>query len=250
MTQRIRKNFDLPTRHLGPEGHYVPPKARDEAEIARRRAMRSGRGILMAEQQEFGVKVGALILEHPQAAEDIAFTSPILAASGINTAWFSFGRTLDVMRRELKLPHPSQRRPITTDGLLEDAQLGFFEAAHSAEKITKQARKGGLEYANHAIPFGRAIGNASLKLACVTLADTLVGLDEVTTSEVIRRHCLQTLQTSRDLSTVIGSAPSLAQLANPDSDLSVHWRRTAPNGAVEAYEQAVAMLTTPVEFPQ
>lgn len=245
MTQHIRKNFDLPTKHLGPEGHYVPPKARDEAEIARRRTMRAGRGILMAEQQEFGVKVGALILEHPRAVEDLEFTAPLLAASGLNTAWFSFGRTLDVMRRELKLPRPSQRRPITTANLLEDAQLGFFEAAHSAEKVTKQARKGGLEYANHVVPFGRAIGNASLKLACTTLADMLAGLDEATSSEVMRRQSLHTLQASRELGDTIGTAPTLAQLANPDSDLSVYWRRTAPNGAVEAYEQAVAMLTEP-----
>jgi hypothetical protein len=36
----------------------------------------------------------------------------------------------------------------------------------------------------------------------------------------------------------IGTHPSLAQLSDPDSDLSVFWRRQAPNGAYEALEWA------------
>lgn len=239
-TQPIFKHGDLPTKHLFGERDYIPPKARDEEEIARRRELK--RGVLIAEQQQQGTKVACFILDHLEQPEDIAFGSRILAASGFNTAYYSHARGTSYMRRVLHLPRPTRNpnRTVTTGSMLQDAQFNFCEAYYAAEKLTDAAAKTSLEHANAKVPFGRLVGNASIKLACVTLGDRIGQYDEAAAQRMVRQRYLDTVQDSRDLGADVGSAPSLAQLANPDSDLSVFWRREAPNGALQAYEIGIA----------
>ena len=47
------------------------------------------------------------------------------------------------------------------------------------------------------------------------------------------------LEDSRTLYKQVGSNPTLAQLSDNDSPLSVYWRRNAPDTAYEALEQAI-----------
>ena len=150
------------------------------------------------------------------------------------------------MRRRLKLPYLAVQKPEyreTSDEILYDAAFRFGEARAAAEQL-----KGALEIHSpkvdqHKRTLGRMIGKASLTLACVDLGDKLIEhpLSSVDTQILVREHSLRALNDARTLGNTIGLPPSVAQFADPDSHLSVFWRREAPNGAVEAYETAVEL---------
>lgn len=245
--QRPPKDFDLPTKHLGLDGHFVPPKARDEEEIARRRDLAPG--TLVAEFQQRGLAVASTILKFIERPEDIHFSSRVLAASGINTAWYAFARGAEgeVMRRRLKLPYLAAHKPElrrASSDILEDASWLFHEAStatHELINTSEQYFPRRFDTARRKV--GRITGRASLTLACVSLGDELIahpeGLASVDTQILVRQQCLRALQDARTLGDEIGLAPSVAQLADLDSHLSVFWRRNAPNGALQAYETAV-----------
>ncbi|MNL62941.1 hypothetical protein D3C87_1870170 [compost metagenome] len=78
-----------------------------------------------------------------------------------------------------------------------------------------------------------------MQLACIevgTVADSYSPFD---VQNLAREQSLQTLEQARVFGDHVGSHPSMAQLADPNSDLAVYWRRNAPNGAFEAYEEAI-----------
>lgn len=241
--QPIFKDFDLPTQHLG-EGHYVPPKARDADEIDRRKQL--PRGTLLAEQQQIGLKVASQILKQLEDPADVTFASRLLAASGINTAWYSFAQNAEheVQRRRLKLPlliaGQPQWRPDSGE-LLRDGIAHFDEAVDQAGKVLVGTEYRSPRTVGFKTNLGRVAGKASLTLACINLGDKVVGAPilDSDVQQLVRQQSLQTLRDSRALSHDIGSHPSLAQLANPLSDLSVFWQREAPNGALQAFHGAL-----------
>jgi hypothetical protein len=82
------------------------------------------------------------------------------------------------------------------------------------------------------------VGNSSLKLACVEMADLYHDASHYSPAEVqlaVRDQALGVLQDSRQLADQMGRHPSLAQLGEADSHLAVYWRRSAPNQAYDAY---------------
>lgn len=245
--KRIYRDFDLPTNHLPGNQHYIPRRARSQAEIERRRGLAPG--TLLAEHQVRGLTIGSLILEHIHEPDDLRFTTKVLAVSGINTAWYGFARGSEdkVMRRRLKLPvlatGDAERRPDPMDLFpatkvgLRDAMLEahMLVAAHQVEPGKVWERKKDL---------GRMIGNSAIALACIA---SPTGFDnhgetvsDFAAQNFVRQRGLWALHHGRTLAGELGSYPSVAQLADPDSDLGVYWRRHAPNGALEAYDQALA----------
>jgi len=244
-TLRIYKDFDLPTKHLDEADHYVPPKARDDSEIDRRRALRQG--TLLAEHQQKGLLVASTILNQIEEPEDIAFSSKILSATGLNTAWYSMARYAPVMRRRLKLPMLAQENRLftpTSAELLGDSALGFEAAAFIAGRLVVSNEVNPKRVEARKIHLGRRVGNTSLRLACVGLGDQVVAnIDEITDfdiQDIVRTRSLHALDTARTIGQDIGVPPSMAQLADQDSDLAVYWRRNSPNGAREAYDFATS----------
>lgn len=247
----LYKDFDLPTKHLREGKHFVPAKARDEAEIARRRSLAPG--TLLAEYQERGVAVAATIIKLITKPGDIAFSAQVLSAAGLNTAWYSFARGAEseVMRRRLKLPFLAAHQPLTheppvrpsTDDLLQEAAFGFGEARATGMELIDSLDHLPLRTERLRKTFGRRVGRASLTLACVELGDVLQDspVGGVDTQNLVRGRCLQALENARTLGHEVGVPPSIAQLADPDSHLSVYWRREAPNEAANAYHQAAEL---------
>lgn len=239
----IYKDFDLPVRHQPKGADYVPPKARDEEDIERRRKMPPG--TLMADQQCDGVAITADILARLEDPADLAFASRILGASALNTSWYLFAKKSTVMRRRLKLPllvvPEDDIRPDTIelvqarDQRLDDVQ-GRAQTYASIVALDFSERL--LE--NHRRSLGRNIGSSALMIATVDLGDifTFGSTDDFEVQDAVRRRALRTLTDARELGVDLHTVPSLAQLPNPDSDLSVFWRRNAPNGALTAYEEA------------
>lgn len=247
--QRVYKDFDLPTKHLGDTKHFVPARAHDEDEIARRRNRQPG--VLLAEQQERGIAVASSILKHLSQPEGVDFSARVLSAAGLNTAWYSFARgaEYEVMRRRLKLPFLVARSDEfrqSSDDLLSDGAFRFDEARAKAGEliVATEAQLPKLERVKRS--FGRMVGRASLTLACVELGDRFIEepLTSVDTQLLVRQRSLQALNDARTLQADIGLPPSMAQLADPDSHLSVFWRREAPTDAVRAYHAAVDLQFT------
>lgn len=242
------KDFDLPTNHLPDAGHFVPRRARDAREIDRRRGLRAG--TLLTEHQARGLTVAELILDQVEEPEDVQFSSKVLAVSGINSAWYSFARGAEekVMRRRLKLPklatgNPEQLPNLSILLLMSRSRLSQAVARAHVLVAAHETLPAG-EVAERRTILGREVGAIGLELACVATPGGIGRYGDVMSDfeaqNFARKRGLWALHHARTLVTEIGSHPSMAQLADPDSDVGVYWRRNAPNGAMEAYEAAVA----------
>jgi len=235
-------NFDLPRQHLTSD-HYVPSRARHADEIDRRRTL--PRGTLLAEQQRDGLHIASNIASNVQSPQDLAFVTDTLAVSGLNAGWYNYAQKSDVMRRRLLLPelaNDDEDWRESRSGLLTKAQEGLVHAAEMATVFAaaKTERK---DTQRQTFLLGRHLGNVALELACVPLGNAPRFLSAFEVQSVAREKALETLERSRIIADQVGTNPSIAQLSDPDSPLSVYWRRNAPNGAYEAYEQAIE------EFP-
>jgi hypothetical protein len=236
------KDFDLPTQHLSVDHHYIPSRARSSGEIERRHEL--PRGTILAEYKEKGTKVAAHILHSIQYEPDVVFSSKILAATGLNSSWYEYARGASVMRRRLKLPvlaeAEGQLRLNMTD-ILEDARASFDGAAYLAGRVVAAHEHRSPKLPEHKILLGKGLGSASLTLACANMNKTPAYDTPFVVQTVVREQGLQALQDARALSSEIGTPPSLAQLADPNSDLSVYIRRNAPDGVYQAYDEALEL---------
>ncbi len=241
------KDFDLPTNHQAKGADYVPPRAREADEIERRRRLPSG--TLLAEQQRDGVAISAETLAQLESEEDLQFASRILGASALNTSWYLFAKGAPVMRRRLKLPLLATPLPEDRpDSVLLKKQrdVRLDQARHRADTHAAMVAFSLNELAleDNRTVLGRQIGNTALAIATVDLGDhaRFSSPDDFELQNLVRRRSLRTLRDARELGSELHTIPSLAQLANPDSDLAVFWRRNAPNGALSAYEAAYESL--------
>lgn len=233
-------NFDLPRQHINSD-HYIPARARASDEIDRRRSLPAG--TLLAEQQRDGLRIAANIIGYLEEPEDVAFTTEVLAVSGLNAGWYSFAQHSSVMRRRLLLPELANDEGEedwreTRVGLLTKVQTGLVVATELAEGLAL-ARANRHETRRQTVELGRRLGNVSLELACIRLGNAPRLLSAFAVQSLAREEALITLEQSRVIADQVGVNPSIAQLADVDSPLSVFWRRNAPNGAFEALEQAV-----------
>ena len=235
------RDFDLPNRHLTEaHNHYVPPKARSSSEIERRHEL--PRGTVLAEQQLRGIAIAGHVLTKISDEPDVHFATAVLAPASLNTAWYSFARRSDVMRRRLKLP-------ILRNGWFDEAPNSTMLLFQSQDQLSDLMAVAGLHVAatmdrsprltKLSTAVGRLAGEAALHISCVEIADQLPETTPFVAQDMARIASLKTLQVARKLHADFDTPPSLAQLADPDSDLAVHIRRHAPNGAYEAYDEAL-----------
>ncbi|HUD03528.1 MAG TPA: hypothetical protein VMR51_01955 [Patescibacteria group bacterium] len=235
------KQFDLPVKHLAGEGnHYVSPKAREAGEIERRKRLVSG--VLMAEMQATGIKIAKNILEIMQAEEDTMFVTRTLGASAINTAWYNYAAgAKNVMRRTLSLQaYEDLGQEITTPNLIGLAAGQISTAERSAANLVKDGHEKRKLYVKHKKIIGATLGSAALVLANAPHAEVIAYFEDPALKQLVaRQSALELLEDSRTLHLQVGSNPTLAQLSDKDSPLSVYWRRHAPDVSYEALEQAI-----------
>lgn len=234
-------HFDLPVKHLEGEGeHYVPPKAREAQEIERRKQLVPG--VLMAEMQQKGIRIAKSILELMMDEEDTLFVTKTLGASLLNTAWYNYAQgAKNVMRRTLTLPaYGELDQQITKPYLVEMAVKHMHTAERSATNLVNDGYERRRLYVKHKKIIGSTLGNAALILANVPHTEVIAYFDDPAYQQLIaRQSALEVLEDSRTLYKQVGSNPTLAQLGDNDSPLSVYWRRNAPDLAYEVLEQAV-----------
>lgn len=234
------RDFNLPSHHLTAERHFVPPKARSSSEIERRHEM--PRGTILAEHELAGFRIADRVLGAVEEWPDIQYAEKVVAPATLNTAQYGYAAGGAVMSRRLKLPvlavgdEPRQ----STAELLEEATYSFSDLVQSADWLVDAIRNESERVRKHRWEVGRMAGDAALLLSTVTLGDRLKTATPFVAQTKARERGLITLDNSRALGMEIGTPPSIAQLADPNSDLSVYIRRTAPNTIHDAFSEAQA----------
>jgi hypothetical protein len=243
--QPYRKSYQS-RNHLTGE-HYVPDRTRDPNEAERRHSLPGG--TILAEQQRDGLIIASSIMGHEfENPRDNAFITEMLGASAFNASWYAFARKITVP----KTHRPPSRRVIdlpeladddadwreTRSGLLTKIRQGLAHTAGTAEQLVTMHISGhSTERLN--MRLGQQMARHSLQLACLEIANAPRGMSAFDIQDTARERSLDAQESARTLTNVIGIHPSVAQLANPDSPLSVHWRRNAPDSAYNAYEQGL-----------
>ena len=238
--------LNLPKYHLSNESlHYTPYANKNEIESARRDNLRPGSLIL--EQQYFGVGIASSMISELEKKDidDGGFTTRMLAIAGINSSWFSFARNSNVMSRRLTLPKMVEVIDgvdyiESREGLMQRCKEGMFNSAIMAGYLYDM-HEHGIKVGERAreVSLGRNLGNTSLSLACLDVVDTTKHRSAFDAQDLAREHSLQLIESSKSLVNQIGSYPSMAQFAESDSELMVHWRRFAPNGTVGLLNRAI-----------
>ncbi len=256
------RNFDLPVVHLPEfvEGHYAPDKPFMSGDEARA----EGDEFVtwkpqVAIEQLIGTRVATSNIRLVESPEALKFSSRFIAASGLNAAWYSFARYQeDVQRRVLKLPVLDSDnvdwRPTSAE--LHQTALDKFEYAQwEAFKIAKAYEKGKANLIDFNPAYGRTIGNIALTLSAIDLGDKVRGnrlVSNFFASHLARERAKDTLRDSGMLIKEIKSFPSIAQLGNPNSDLSTYLRHNGPQESRAAFnvslEEALAYGTEIPEF--
>lgn len=241
MSKRPYKDFDLPTKHIEGERHYIPPKARDRAEIERRKSQPAG--TLLAEHQHAGLAVATIMLGILQDTDDIMSAASFIVPAGLNSAWYSHAQHSQVMRRRLKLAklatEDPEQRP-TSYMLHHEATDLFGKATDAAKQLVLAIR--------HQIPEGifdsrkellYTLGHASLVLDSVSIGDQ-VGWDIQVTDfdlqDLARKRALNALERSRALQAEIGEPPTMAAFGDYDGLIARELRKNATDAVVEAYQ--------------
>ena len=246
--------FDLPVINLHQFiGHYVPPPARDEAEILRRK--NNPKGSLILEMQSDGAEVLGKTLEIISDDKEVRnYFAREIGGVCLNTAWYSYANLpLDTSRAKLdnvgrrRLEFPKHAR-FDDDGNIyyetetnniHELEDGFRLSTGLASKLEK-AHKSGRHDDAYILrkQFGHKIGNTGLRLAATHLVGRPGSPYKVQTG--VRDAGLNAIQNSREL--FDGKYPTVAQLADDDSQLLVHLRRSSPTPMRDAIIEATSLV--------
>ncbi len=236
-----RRNFDLPTKHINETdgANYVPPRAFEPQEIARRQGQRPG--TLLREYQASGANVAKAVFDHPfTEPEDITYVRRKLAIPLLNSAWYSFAdgtKTPDIfMRRTLKLPvlaDDNAEWRATKEYLTGRARQGLADTARLASTLALRYRQG-YETTRLEKNLGRTMGNTALTLVSLEHANAPLGMSEQDIQNVVLLDASELLEDAQTSYEGTGVHASVAQFPDPYSPLSIDWRQNAPR-SLEAY---------------
>jgi len=245
--KRPYKHFDIPKQHLSDIGHYVPPKARTALESERRHGRLPG--TLLAESELRGLYIARHVIAKVKTPEEIKFAVHTLAPAGLNSTWYRIARASNRMRKVGRLPFlatgdDEELRPSSKD-VHEQTKDVFAQAIGVGHGLVRAMEAKHRDIPMHPVALGNVIGQASLTLASVEVADDVRVLRPFETQEVVREQAIGMLGLARTMGSELGTHPSLAQLADPDSDFSVYLRRTAPDAVYEALDEAARMYAMP-----
>ena len=237
------KDHDMLVEHLDDSLHAVVPKTYDEEREIYLRSM--PRGTANAEAQAFGHAVASGTLDTVYDSHDIDYAIGIIAPSGYNTAWYNGAQQASphVQRRRLKYPRFDTPSGNVTPGTLWDSGRQQFRGALVlANTVALETREQHPRIMKHKLLYMRQLGNACLALVGSQLDPAVIAEASAYDAQILARlQGLRLIHASRELGRVVGRHPSLIQLADPDSHLFVHIRRTAPKGARQAFINAFGL---------
>lgn len=225
----------------------MPPKARTADEIDWRRSHPAGS--VLAEQEYRGLLIASKVLKKVHDEPDVAYAASLIAASGLNSSWYDFVRYSDVMRRRVHLPvlgRGEQGSLLGQYNTLDNARMMVDHAAVAAQGLMRAVENGTAGRARKAVILGRTLGEASLALACVPDGERVRNMTPFMAQAWVREQGLHALQQARGMAVDLGTHPSIAQFADPTSDIAVAIRRHAPNVVEQAFDEALTEHAMPL----
>lgn len=228
---------------FGHIGHFSPRSAREEREIARRRA--HPRDTLILEEQEKGLVIALAGLEQAASVANVRSWADCVVPALLGSAPYHMNGP--VMGRQVPLPmlaHPEPEKRPRSEQLLEQALGSHKQAIELASYLTvahivKIPRR---QEEKIALKTAKAIAHTGFMIRCIELgditADPTNGLSNTEVQHMVRDHCMQAVQDTGTLALEIGAFPSAAQLPDRISPLSVEVQRAGSDFACRAYEQA------------
>lgn len=240
------KDFDLPVKFTeAPD--FVPYPARDPALAEVRRARQS----LVARKQAEGLNIAPHVLRETLGDPESSYHARRLVASSlIGSGWHSGAQhATDVGRRRAKLFDFTQYAPEARPGTIEVTQKGIVyledTLPHADQIVLAKERKLTRHMDTRQLHIARRFTNGALILSAANVANLAADnphLPNPETQQMVKRESLDTFAYARDLGIALQATVSLVQLAEPDSPLYVHIRRTAPTEVYNAYTEAIDMF--------
>lgn len=202
---------------------WVPPQSHNETEIKR---IKDKPGLLMALRQDAGVRIEVKMIEALSREEMPKAFYRMMGGTAFNAAFHEHAEGADsVMRRRLWLMVAGNHDgPITRESLMLEAFNGLTAASeHTAAKAAMLEHSRTPPSNNTTRSIGRIMGNASLILGAVPLADAIENAwDEPDRQRLVRNGAQATQEASLRLKGEVGVYPTIAQLGDPHSPLSSH----------------------------
>lgn len=228
--------FDLPRVHLSEYGnHYRVPVSTQDAggEIS----------VLTKQFEGLAVTRAAIEVLSETGVDDDSFTLRLLAASALNSAWYTYGRDDTIMRRRAVLPQLAKNEP---EGLWHEDRRGLEMIIDSSllRAMTlggrySELRKQYLHNETTRRELGKTMLATSLSLACLDVVETTRDVSAYIAQFEAREVAIRTLTDARDFGTQIGTYPSMAQVGNEASELMLYVRRAAPQASRMLFETAI-----------
>lgn len=243
------KHIDHIRNHLPKDDrHFKLPALRTPSEIEYWHEQMHGARIATFELR--GLQAARTFTQRASTAEDIRFINNVLAPAGEVSAWYLKFFSSTRMRRVGHIPmlgfEDIDLRPTARD-VHEQSKDALGQAIAIGHGFVRAHETRARDIHMHREALGTAIGDAALLLSTIEIADTVRPMRPYATQMAVRDHGLAMFERSRTMWKEIGSHPSLAQLAYPDSDLSVYIRRSddTPPNMIEAFEEATAAYAIP-----
>jgi hypothetical protein len=153
------------------------------------------------------------------------------------------------MRRRLKLPELADDEAEwreTRSGLMIKVRNGLNHAASLGHRLAIAHQK---EFNTKRIErqLGRQMGTTALAIAALPLGNAPKGMSEIEIQDIVMWTSMDLLESSRFSHEINGVHASIAQLADPQSPLSIAWKHNAPstNQAHDALIQAQSDFGNP-----
>lgn len=249
----------LPSTHLPADSeHAQPASARDSDVIDFRRSR--PHGALVYDEERKGLIIEQFVVRNyeQQGVDDDNFSLKMLAMAAINTGFYDFARDASVMNRNIPMPELAINqsggrvlRPSRTQFLAEaipgNIEQSIQFATQRLDEFQKSPDFNNRKVAKLSYELGKTVSRTALLLGGVSQIEHVHDMDAFEAQKRLREHLTKLLEDARTIAAKpvdghkpMGSHPSILQLANQDSDLSVYWRRNAPNEAVDLLEEARA----------
>lgn len=236
-----RTTFELPNQERLSQ-NYIPERARDELEIARRRAQ-AGTHTLIHEEEARGIEIGSRVLQSIEDPNDRALFAKTLGSALLGSAGYLFDAdTYLRMRHNVELAKVTDKEKVieTPESFEVKVYRDLAEAARISTLLADMRRER-KPVGRLPIRAAQAAGRAGLNLAIYPLHGFASDSNPKTVMESVFESSIDMSNNAIRLTGETGFVPTPAQLVTYKSPLGIHILRTAPNEVADRFEEVLEM---------
>jgi len=234
-----RSKFELPNQERLSH-HYIPERARDEAEIARRRAQ-AGTHALIHEEEARGIELGSRVLQSIEDPNDRAIFAKTLGSALLGSAGYLFDADEYLrMRHNIDLAKVTDGEKVIETP--ETFELKVYEDLAEAARISTvlaDLRRERKPVGRLPIRAAQLAGRAGLNLAIYPLHGFATDSNPKSVMESVFESSVDMSNNAIRLTGETGYIPTPAQLVSYKTPLGIHILRTAPTEVTDRFEEAL-----------